>query len=76
MEMPRLPKDGEAITDAEYLQTFGGKGANQAVGAARAGGNVYFVSCVGDDDIAQRMLEQFKNDKIYIDFVFYEDNID
>jgi ribokinase len=75
MKMPRLPKVGETITDAEYMQTFGGKGANQAVGAARAGGNVYFVSCVGDDDITPRMLEQFRNDKINIDFVFREDNI-
>jgi ribokinase len=43
MKMNPLPKEGETITDAEYMQTFGGKGANQAVGAARAGGNVAFV---------------------------------
>jgi ribokinase len=75
MKMPRLPKVGETITDAVYMQTFGGKGANQAVGAARAGGNVYFVSCVGDDDITPRMLENFKKDKIDTSFVFHENNI-
>ena len=75
MKMPRLPKVGETVTDAVYMQTFGGKGANQAVGAARAGGNVWFVSCAGDDDITPRMLEQLKHDGINIDFVFREKNI-
>jgi ribokinase len=36
MKMPRLPGVGETVTDAVFMQTFGGKGANQAVGAARA----------------------------------------
>lgn len=75
MKMPRLPKVGETVTDAEFMQVFGGKGANQAVGAARAGGNVYFVNCVGDDDITPGMLENFKKDDINIDFVFREKNI-
>jgi len=75
MKMPRLPRIGETITDSEYMQTFGGKGANQAVGAARAGGNVFFISCVGDDDITPRMLKQYKKDGINIDFVFREKNI-
>lgn len=75
MKMPRLPKVGETITDAVYMQTFGGKGANQAVGAARAGGNVFFVNCVGDDDITPRMLENLKKDGIHTDFIFQERNI-
>jgi ribokinase len=75
MKMPRLPKVGETITDAVFMQTFGGKGANQAVGAARAGGNVYFVNCVGDDDITPVMLEQYKRDGINTGFVFKETNI-
>jgi ribokinase len=49
MKMPRLPKVGETVTDCLFAQVFGGKGANQAVGAARAGGDVLFVACVGDD---------------------------
>ena len=38
MKMARLPVVGETVTDAHFMQTYGGKGANQAVGAARAGG--------------------------------------
>jgi ribokinase len=75
MKMKRLPKVGETVTDAVFMQVFGGKGANQAVGAARAGGNVHFVSCVGDDDTAPRMLEQFLKDGINTDFVFREKDI-
>ena len=75
MKMPRLPGVGETVTDAVFMQTFGGKGANQAVGASRAGGNVYFVNCVGDDDISRRMVEQFKNEGIHTDFVFQEKGI-
>ena len=75
MKMPRLPGVGETVTDAVFMQTFGGKGANQAVGAARAGGNVYFVNCVGDDDTSHRMVEQFRNEGIHTDFVFQEKGI-
>ena len=75
MKMPRLPGVGETVTDAVFMQTFGGKGANQAVGAARAGGNVYFVNCVGDDHTSCRMVEQFRNEGIHTDFVFQEKGI-
>lgn len=75
MKMPRLPKVGETVTDAEFMQVFGGKGANQAVGAARAGGSVYFVNCVGDDDVTPSMLENYRKDCINIDFIFHEKNI-
>ena len=72
MKMSRLPHVGETITDAVFMQTYGGKGANQAVGAARAGGDVYFVNCVGDDDASHRMVEQFRSEGIHTDFVFQE----
>lgn len=49
MRMPRLPEKGETVTDGIYLPTFGGKGANSAVAAAKAGGKVNFVGCIGDD---------------------------
>jgi ribokinase len=75
MKMERLPKLGETVTDCRFMQVFGGKGANQAVGAARAGGNVTFVSCVGDDKIADLMIENFKKDKIITDFIFKEKNV-
>lgn len=70
MKMPRLPHRGETITDATFLQTFGGKGANQAVAAARAGGNVHFVNCVGDDHYAAAIIENLTSAGVNTEFVF------
>ena len=50
----RLPKPGETLTDAELERVPGGKGANQAVAAAKLGAEVRFVGCVGDDEHARR----------------------
>ena len=46
----RLPRPGETLTDAELERVPGGKGANQAVAAARLGADVRFVGCIGDDE--------------------------
>jgi ribokinase len=75
MKMHHLPKVGESVADATFMQTFGGKGANQAVAAARAGGDVVFVSCVGDDTFAPIMIENFKHDGLNVDYVFTETGI-
>jgi ribokinase len=72
MKMERLPRLGETVTDCTFMQVFGGKGANQAVGAARAGGRVTFVNCVGDDKFADLMIDNFKKDGMNTDFVFRE----
>jgi ribokinase len=57
----RLPRPGETLTDASLARVPGGKGANQAVAAARLGADVRFVGCVGDDEfgrLARRGLEE------------------
>ncbi len=63
MKMEHLPRAGETITGATFMQTFGGKGANQAVGAARAmgaGGEVLFLSCVGADSFGAQMIQNMR----------------
>lgn len=51
----RHPKVGETVAGKEVLYFPGGKGANQAVAAARLGAAVAFVGCVGDDDAGRQM---------------------
>jgi len=52
----RLPRAGETLTDATFERHPGGKGANQAVAAARLGADVSFVGSVGQDDLAEEAL--------------------
>ncbi|MBE0676396.1 MAG: ribokinase, partial [Bacteroidales bacterium] len=66
----KLPAFGETVTGGVFFQNYGGKGANQAVGAARAGGNVTFVTCLGEDLYADNLMENFKKDNIDTSFVF------
>jgi ribokinase len=49
IQTPRLPQPGETILGGEFGQFAGGKGANQAVAAARAGAQVTFIGAHGDD---------------------------
>jgi ribokinase len=64
IQMPRLPQKGETVTQGTFMRAFGGKGANQAVAAARAGGRVIFVTSLGSDSIAKEYLEALQDDGI------------
>jgi ribokinase len=54
----RLPRPGETVTDAVFERNPGGKGANQAVAAARLGAQVRFVGRIGRDDLVLRSLNE------------------
>jgi ribokinase len=56
----RLPRPGETVTGATFAEIPGGKGANQAVAAARLGATVALIACVGDDDFATRALVELR----------------
>jgi ribokinase len=49
VKAPRIPAIGETVLGEDFIMTPGGKGANQAVAAAKLGAEVYFVAKLGDD---------------------------
>lgn len=64
IKTPRLPEPGETVTGGTFFRALGGKGANQAVAAARAGGHVTFIASVGRDDLGNEAIAAFKADGI------------
>ena len=66
----KLPAPGETILGGTFLMNAGGKGANQAVAAAKLEADVVFVSKVGNDIFGQQALDGFKSLGINTDFVF------
>lgn len=66
----KLPSFGETVTGGVFMQNFGGKGANQAVGAARAGGDVTLITCLGNDLYADELLRSFEKDSIQTKYIF------
>jgi ribokinase len=68
----KLPSPGETIIGGSFLMSAGGKGANQAVAAAKLGAKVLLVSKVGNDIFGQQAIQGFKNIGINTDFVFID----
>jgi ribokinase len=58
VSVPALPGPGETVTGGTFARHGGGKGANQAVAAARMGANVALVAAVGEDDLGAAALEE------------------
>ncbi|MXN89121.1 ribokinase [Pasteurella canis] len=69
ISVPHFAKPGETLTGSNYHIAYGGKGANQAVAAARLGANIDFIACIGDDDIGQAMKKAFAQDGMNTDAV-------
>jgi ribokinase len=64
IKVPEIPRPGETLLGGEFMTFPGGKGANQAVAAARAGGDVVFIASVGDDPYGQEAIKGYKLDNI------------
>ncbi len=69
IRVPRLPRPGETVLGGEFSTAAGGKGANQAVAAARAGGRVTFVARIGADGFGDRALANIESNGIDARFV-------
>jgi ribokinase len=59
-----LPRPGETVVAADFAMTLGGKGANQALAAVRAGADTYFVGAVGDDVFRELTLGALTNEGV------------
>ncbi len=64
LNLTHFPRPGETVIGKQYQIAFGGKGANQAVAAGRAGADIAFIACVGADDIGERIRQQLQQDRI------------
>jgi ribokinase len=73
LKVPRIPKPGETILGGTFYTAAGGKGANQAVAAARAGGEVTFIARIGDDMFGRQAREGFISDGITVDYVYTDE---
>ncbi|PCR94932.1 ribokinase [Pseudomonas fluorescens] len=61
---PRLPRGGETLIGHSFATVSGGKGANQAVAAARLGAQVSMIGCVGNDDYGVQLREALLAEQI------------
>jgi ribokinase len=67
--LERLPRPGETILGGQFHTAAGGKGANQAVAAARAGGRISFIARVGRDSFGDRAIAALRDDGIGVSHV-------
>ena len=73
LQMDHIPQPGETILGGQFSMAAGGKGANQAVAAARAGGQVTFLARIGADMFGRQAVEGFRRDGIDVRYVLEDD---
>ncbi len=69
VQTPHIPHPGETVLGSKFVMAMGGKGANQAVGAARLGANVAFVARVGQDVFGDQCLETYEKEGVSTEFI-------
>lgn len=70
----RLPVPGETVLGGSFMMSPGGKGANQAIAAARLGGDVTFIAKTGNDLFAHQSMELFETEGIKTNYIFSDPN--
>ena len=74
IKLDRIPKPGETCLGGEFITAAGGKGANQAVAAARAGGAVTLIARVGQDMFGERAVAGLTQYGINVEHVQYDES--
>lgn len=72
MFMDRMPKSGETVKTDNFATYPGGKGGNQAVAAARLGGEVSFFGKLGDDEFSKELLEGLRSEGVDVSCILIE----
>ena len=73
IQVPRLPKPGETVIGGTLIRALGGKGANQAVAAARLGGEVTFITCLGKDAFGVECERSYRSEGIDTHFIVWDE---
>ncbi|GMQ30289.1 ribokinase [Algoriphagus confluentis] len=74
VKTPRFPKPGETLTGGDFFLFQGGKGANQAVAAARMGGQVSFLTKLGKDLFGEQTRESLEQEGIFPELILEDKN--
>lgn len=72
IKLDRIPQPGETRLGGEFLTAAGGKGANQAVAASRAGGEVTLVARVGQDSLGERSVASLAENGVNVEYVQFD----
>ncbi len=73
LNLPRFPKPGETVLGGRFLTAQGGKGANQAVAASRAGADIHFVTRTGRDTMGAQALAAYREERMRLDYSVVDD---
>ena len=76
VQTDRRPKVGETVKGQSFSTSFGGKGANQAVAAARLGANVHMVGTVGSDEFGHLLIDNLEDNSISTTLVEQVNNVE
>ena len=71
----RLPVPGETVIGGSFMMNSGGKGANQAVAAARLKGDVHFIAKTGNDLFGKRSIEQYEDESIHVENIYSDSTL-
>ncbi len=71
----RIPFPGETIIGGKFSESGGGKGANQAVAAARTGANVSFIARVGNDALGKEGIQRLNEEGIDTSFIYSDTDV-
>ena len=73
VQVQHLPEPGETVLGGDYIQSLGGKGANQAVAAARLGADVTFIARIGRDTFGDASVAAYRAEGIDTEYLVRDD---